>query len=102
MVFHEGIPVAFAGIQPSKQWCDTAYLSRCGVLPKYRGKGLQKRLLSVREKYARAQNLNWLITNTYKNIPSANALIRKGFKMYEPANPWGCRGTLYWLKKVSS
>jgi hypothetical protein len=27
-------------------------------------------------------------------------LIACGFKMFEPSQPWGCKDTLYWRKKL--
>ena len=91
-------PVGFAGLQPSRQWCDAAYLVRCGVLPSHRGRGLQRRLLLAREKHARVSGLRWLVTSTLNNPASANSLIGRGYRMYEPSIPWGARGTIYWRK----
>jgi hypothetical protein len=41
-----------------------------------------------------------LITDTYLNPASSNSLISCGFRLFEPSNPWGARGTLYWRKKL--
>lgn len=95
-----GRAVAFAGLQPSIRWSNTMYLVRAGVLPEFRGRGLQKRLLLARERYARSVGAEWLITSTYLNTASANSLIARGFRLYEPEIPWGADGTLYWRKEL--
>ena len=92
----EGIPVAFAGLIRSSRWSDCGYLCRAGVVPNCRGQGIQKRLIQVRVRQARALKWNWLVTDTYENPASANSLIAKGFKMYDPTKPWGADKTLYW------
>jgi GNAT superfamily N-acetyltransferase len=92
--------VAFAASRPSYQWGDTTYLSRCGVLASHRGKGLQRRLIRVREKHARAAGKRWLISDTRTNPHSANNLIRAGFTMYEPGSPWSFKDALYWKKRL--
>jgi len=95
-----GIPCGFAGLVASVRWCDTGYLCRAGVVPTHRGQGLQKKLIAVRIRKAKALGWNWLITDTHDNPASANNLIACGFKMFEPSVPWGARGTLYWRKKL--
>jgi GNAT superfamily N-acetyltransferase len=98
----EGIaPVAFAGCQPSQRWGDAMYLCRSGVHQAFRGKGLQRRLISVRERLARRLGMRWVITSTHENPASANSLIACGFRMYEPNKPWGAKGTLYWRKEIA-
>ena len=92
--------VAFAGVQPSKQFSDCGYLVRAGVLPAWRGRGLQRDLIRVRERYARRQGWAWLITATHHNLPSANSLIACGYRLYEPSTPWLASGSLYWRKRL--
>ena len=96
----EGIPVAFAGLVRSSRWSDCGYLCRAGVVPNCRGQGIQKRLIQVRVRQARALKWNWLVTDTYENPASANSLIAKGFKMFDPTKPWGADKTLYWRLKL--
>ncbi|WP_368408593.1 GNAT family N-acetyltransferase [Caldimonas mangrovi] len=96
-----GNPVGFAGLWPSSRWSDAGYLSRSGVLPSARGRGLQKRLIRVREKKARELGWRWLITDTYRNPPSANSLIACGFRMFHPSKPWAADGACYWRKQIS-
>jgi GNAT superfamily N-acetyltransferase len=92
--------VAFCLLTPSSQWKDTVYLARSGVFPAWRGKGLQKRMISVREKFARKHGYRWVISDTTANPPSANSLISRGYKLYAPSNPWGYETTLYWRKRL--
>ena len=78
------IPIGFAGLVRSVSWWDCGYLCRGGVLSDYRGMGIQKRLIKVRELKAKSLNWNWLITDTRDNPASANNLISAGFKLYNP------------------
>jgi GNAT superfamily N-acetyltransferase len=100
IAYQESRPVAFAGVVPSSRWRDTGYLCRSGVIKNYRGRGVQKRLIRVRQAYARKMGWAWLITDTYHNPPSSNSLISCGFRLFDPTNPWGAKGTLYWRKKL--
>jgi GNAT superfamily N-acetyltransferase len=93
-------PIAFSGLVPSSRWSDCGYLCRAGVLPDHRGNGLQKRLIRVRIRQAKANGWAWLITDTYKNPPSSNSLISCGFKLFDPTVPWGAKGTLYWRYRI--
>jgi GNAT superfamily N-acetyltransferase len=94
-------PVAFAGCRWAITDPRAVYLSRCGVLPSHRGQGLQKRLLAVRLRYAKERcAAGRVISTTYLNTPSANNLIRAGFRLYDPESPWGSVGTCYWTKEL--
>jgi GNAT superfamily N-acetyltransferase len=93
-------PVAFCLLAPSKQWKDTAYLARSGVLQNWRGKGLQKKMILLRERHARKLGYTWIVSDTTDNPPSANSLARKGYQMFEPTKPWGVETSLYWRKKL--
>jgi GNAT superfamily N-acetyltransferase len=95
-----GNKVGFAGLVPSLRWGDCGYMCRAGVLPAHRGKGLQKKLIGVRIRQARALGWNWLVTDTYDNPASSNSLIAKGFKLFDPTVPWGADKTLYWRLKL--
>lgn len=101
VAFLDGTPAGFAGLSPSRQFLDAGYLCRAGVLPFAQGRGIQRKLIRIREKAARKAGLGWIISDTYRNPISANNLISCGFRMYEPSNPWGARDTLYWLKKTA-
>lgn len=100
-VAYEGCePVAFAGVVQSSQWIDAGYLCRSGVLPAYRGKGLQKRLIRARERKAREMGWNWLITDTRHNPASSNSLIACGYRLFIPSRPWGHSDAIYWRKEL--
>lgn len=103
-IAYEGeLPVAFAGLILSTSWFDCGYLCRSGVIKSHRGKGLQKRLIRVRERKARSLGWNWLITDTASwNAASANSLISCGYKLFVPTKPWGIAGAVYWRKKLTN
>jgi predicted acetyltransferase len=89
--------VAFCAVSKvnSKLW----YLSRAGVLPTARGKGMQKRMIRVRVKHAFAMGGSAVVTDcTADNVASANSLINCGFKLYFPENPWALSNSIYWIK----
>lgn len=92
--------IAFCLLTPSSRWSDTVYLARSGVLPAWRGQGLQKRMINLREKFARTKGYRWVVSDTTDNLPSANSLISRGYKLYSPRSPWGYETTLYWRKKL--
>lgn len=93
-------PIAFCLVKPSKYWLDTAYLARSGVLYLWRGKGLQKRMIRIRERHARAKGYTWMVSDTTENPPSANSLARMGYQMFDPTMPWGNETSLYWRKRL--
>lgn len=95
-----GRDVGFAGLVYSFRWSDCGYLCRAGVIPSSRGQGIQKKLIRVRIRQAKAVGMNWLITDTYDNPASSNSLISCGFKLFEPTVPWGATGTLYFRLKL--
>jgi GNAT superfamily N-acetyltransferase len=92
--------VGFCGMTHVESWPYTGYVSRVGVLPSHRGKGLQRRLMRACER--KAKQLGWgrLISSTYNNPPSTNNFISLGYKSYEPASRWGADGTVYWIKEL--
>lgn len=92
--------VAFVQMTHVESWPYTGYISRVGVLPSHRGKGLQKRLMRACER--KAKQLGWtrMISTTYNNPPSTNNFIALGYKTYEPNIRWGADGTNYWVKEL--
>ena len=94
-------PVAFAGMKPVESAPGWVYFSRVGVLPGYRGRGLQARFMRAIEREARRTFRSAVISTTYSNPPSANNFIRQGYRMYTPETPWGCDGTCYWIKTLT-
>jgi GNAT superfamily N-acetyltransferase len=93
-------PVAFAGLVRSYKYADAGYLVRSGVLENHRGHGLQHRLIRARELRARRNGWSRLVTDTTDNVPSANSLIRAGFKLFAPKTPWAFEHSLYWTKDL--
>ena len=100
IVTEDGRDVGFAGLVRTVTWTDCGYLCRAGVVPAYRGQGLQKKLVYVRIRQAKSLGWKWLITDTTDNPASANSLISCGFKLFKPTKPWGFKNTLYWRKKL--
>ncbi len=100
LAYIDSKPVAFCSLKLSSRWTDTGYLNRAGVLDGYTGRGIQKKLIRVRERYAKKLGWNWLISNTYENPASTNSLIRCGFQMYIPSRKYMGKGTCYWRKKI--
>ncbi len=101
LAYHGDAPVAFAGMTRSSSTVNRGYLVRSGVLSTHRGRGLQVRLLRSRE--AKARRLGWdvLVTDTTGNIPSANSLIRAGYRLFQPQTPWAFENSLYWKKDIN-
>lgn len=103
LVYQKGSPepVGFAGIVPSSLGVGYGYLKRGGVLPAHRGHGLQRRLISIRVRWARKEGYHTLVSDTWGNTHSSNNLIRSGFHLFDPKVPWGLKGGLYFRKSLS-
>jgi GNAT superfamily N-acetyltransferase len=96
-------PVGYAGLRVCQTSCNKGlgFLSRAGVIAKHRGKGLQKRLIRVREAEARALGLTEVVTYVaHWNCPSINSLAACGYKHYRPATKWGGKEAVYMRKKL--
>ncbi len=102
LVFEGPLPIAFAGLHPSFNYQDTGYLCRVGVLITHRGQGLQRRLIRVREKKARALGWRFIVTDTSEENPaSVNSLIRCGYRCFWPGEQcWRARGAVYMKKEL--
>ena len=100
LAYDDDEPIAFAGLVKSTIGPDTGYLKRVGVLPPYRGAGLQRRFIRVREQRARREGWTTIVTDTTDNLPSANSLIRAGYKLFQPTTPWAFSSSLYWRKQL--
>lgn len=105
VAFEEGQPVAFTGALIYSHEGRCMQLQRTGVLPAYRGQGLQKKLIRARLAYARRKKVKWVHTYVISwNCPSLNSLVRTGFTFYTPeyayaGDPEG-DGTYLYLWKV--
>ena len=61
------------------------FLSRAGVIKKYRGQGLHNRMIKVRERFAKRDELKTILTYTIKeNYSSFSHLIKLGYQLYSP------------------
>jgi GNAT superfamily N-acetyltransferase len=90
----------FCGLTPSYGSPTIGYLKRAGVLVPHRGQGLQRRFVRVREVLARQRGFSTLVSDTTENPSSANNLIACGYRIYQPAEPWGFNNTIYWYKDL--
>lgn len=93
-------PIGFCGLTHALATEGSGYLKRAGVLKAYRGHGLQRKLITVREKKARKLGLTTMLTDTTDNPPSANSLIAAGYKIFEPAYRWAFKHSIYWRKTL--
>lgn len=90
----------FCGLTPTFSDASLGYLKRAGVLRPYRGQGLQRRFVRVREAKAKRIGMRGIVTDTTDNPPSANNLIACGYRIYDPPQPWGFSNTIYWSKDL--
>lgn len=91
----------FAGIQLDKD-AKRAMMTPCEVKPEFRGHGLQKKFLQVREDWCRYNGYLTLNSLTFTdNIYSINNLIACGYKLRKPFYASNGKG-LYWEKKLST
>lgn len=98
--YHKGIAIGYSGLL-YYPWLKepAAFLYRTGVSKDYRGFGLQKRFIKVRERQALKDGYNRIISYTsYDNLASANSLISCGYKLYMPPTTWGVKNALYFQK----
>lgn len=93
-------PIGFCGMTEAIATPGTAYLKRAGVLKEFRGLGLQRRMITVREKRARKLGLVTMLTDTTDNPASSNSLIRAGYRIFEPAYRWAFNHSIYWRKQL--
>ena len=103
IAWHGKQPVAYAGLRLCRdpQNLGLAFLCRVGVIPEHRGRGLQKRLIRVRENAARKLAVTELITYCVPwNYPSINSLISCGYKFYRPGTKWGGTASVYLRKPL--
>lgn len=101
LCYLEDQPVGFAGLTPSTYLPLTGYLKRAGVRHEHRGNGLQRRLISVRERHARRLGWSTIYTDTATfNVKSSNNLFRAGFELFRPDPIWNGEDFLYWRKSL--
>lgn len=97
-----GLLAGFAGMHFNHQGDPlTAYLCLAGVLPEYRGQGIQRRLIQARLRKARVLGLRRVVTDTIPDNPaSINSLVSCGFRAFSPAVPWEVPGAAYWERRL--
>jgi GNAT superfamily N-acetyltransferase len=103
IAWHGQQPVAYAGLRLCRleHNLGAAFLCRAGVIPGHRGRGLQKRLIRVREQAARKLAITELITYCVSyNCASINSLIACGYRTYWPATKWGGSNAIYLRKPL--
>lgn len=78
-----------------------AFLARVGVLPSHQGKGLQRRLIRARVRWAKSQGLAMAYTYTLPHNPASSInLIREGFLPFWPTLAWGGDTSCYWILRL--
>lgn len=96
LAWHHDTPVAFAGLRFGEGY---GFLALSGVLPKYRGHGIQKRLIDARLRLARRFKEKCVVTYTiHGNCPSANSLIARGFRLYVPKKLYAQVNAFYFYR----
>lgn len=101
LAWHEKEPVAYAGLLQSDLDDATGYYKMVGVLPLYRGHGLQLRLTRAIEARCRRNGWRRIVSDTTDAVHSANNFIRAGYRLWLPAVPWAFENSLYWTKRLS-
>lgn len=91
-------PVAFC-MARKLRWENAVFLERAGVLPLASGMGLQRRMIRLRERWARSIGAGGCITyTTLKNYSSMVNLERCGYRYYYPSRWWAGENTHYFRK----
>ncbi len=92
----DGVEAGFAGIL-EVDGGQTGFLCRAGVLPEFRGNGIQRRLIQERVRFARSHGYKQVITYTsIDNTASSNNLIACGFVLYQPEYSFVGPNYNYW------
>jgi len=101
LVYDDARLIGFAGSVPFDPFPRVGYLKRAAVLEEYRGKGIQRELMALREDRARAST-DWmcLVSECHmENVASANNFIRSGYMLCDVERPWA-KETLFWIKTL--
>lgn len=98
VAFEGDRPAAFCGMYDSED-ANSGYLCRAGVLPAFRGRQLQRRMIDARVRKAKSLGYTACHTDTIPGNPaSSNNLIACGFRMFNPEDPWVGPNACYWIK----
>ena len=79
-----------------------AFMDRGGILSEHRGNNLHRRLIKIRERYAKRKGYKTMITYVMAdNYASLFTLIRQDYKMYSPEYAYaGVKGVIYLMKEL--
>lgn len=86
----DGKFAGFAGTTAKVDWdkAEGLFVGPCGVLPEFRGRGLQRKFLKVRERYAIAKGYTKLVGSVETaNVWSGNNFIRCGYELDPDPKP---------------
>jgi GNAT superfamily N-acetyltransferase len=89
LAFHEGAPIAVAGLVQSAYAENAGYFCRVGILQEHWGRALQLRLMRAAEGRARGHGWALVMLDTTDNVASANNFIRAGDRRYRRRYPLG-------------
>jgi GNAT superfamily N-acetyltransferase len=90
--------IGFAG--STAETSSDIFLGPCGILPDYRGRGLQRTFILIREETAKAHGYRRAVSFTdADNYASANNFIRSGYTLGPPWKPFeNPEYSLFWRK----
>lgn len=98
VAYNGTLPVGYAGARPLPG-ADALYVCRMGVVPKWRGKGIQRRLLQQQVRFAKREGWAQLITYVHPaNVWSLNNFVRCGFRFYLPEWAWAGEDFMYLMR----
>jgi len=92
VVVENGKIIAYCGCLYSERVC---IFNRAWVYKKYRGQGLQRRMITTRLNAARKKCYVAITYTLANNLISANNLIKRKFLLYEPHYKYVGDGVLY-------
>jgi GNAT superfamily N-acetyltransferase len=101
----EGKPVAFGAMRACEAEANKGLVlfTRAGVLPVWRGKGIQKRLIRLRVRKAKSLGYETAVAYVMgMNCASSNALIGCGFRLYHPSDLYAGYRAVYLRKQLGS
>ena len=75
------------------------YLDRGGIYEQYQGLGIHRKLIAIRERFARKIGSKAIITYTLtNNYASMYTLVRCNYRKYNPDHAWVGRDVCYFQK----
>lgn len=90
--------VGFCGLSLNCSTKGAGFLCRSAVVKSHRGRGIQKKMIRLRERKAEAIGLSQLVSYTIDNPASSNSLISCGYRIYSPKKKWADESAIYWRK----